>query len=131
MDKTTTYIDLSLLSEDQLKQIPVLCDEFSVHIFTQYRNDLEEGRFNEKFPFFLFVKQFNQYTCTPVRHYEKTEIEFSQLRDTLSEAEIPIELTLTEQKVSRILDILNENDLSYDQKLQILSTTRKRLEKVK
>lgn len=85
MTKESIYLDLSKLSAEELKQTPTLCDEFSLIIITQYRDLLSQGLFNDKMPFLFYSTEFRLFSCTFVRHHSKSEIEFSELRDVLSD----------------------------------------------
>lgn len=130
MSKETIYLNLPLLTAEELKQIPVICDEHSMEVFCQNRTQFEQGTFNEKFPFLFYNTHFKMFQCTFIKHGSKTEISFSEFEEILSDT-FKNEYTTAEtveDKAEAIINLLNTFDLSSDQKLEILSTTRKRLE---
>lgn len=129
--KETIYLNLPILTAEELKQIPVICDEHSMEVFCQNRTQFEQGTFNEKFPFLFYNTHFKMFQCTFIRHGSKTEISFSEFEEILADT-FKNEYTTAEtveDKAEVIINLLNTFDLSSDQKLEILSTTRKRLEK--
>ena len=72
------------------------------------------------------------FQCTFIKHGSKTEISFSEFEEILSDTfanEYTTAKTI-EDKSEAIINLLNTFDLSDDQKLEILSTTRKRLEQL-
>lgn len=129
MTKSTIYLDLSQLTEEELKQIPQIGDEFLLRILSQYRELFKQGTYNEKMLFLFYNSEFRMFACTFVRHHSKTEITFLELRDVLSDkfANEMSEANKTEEKADAIIKLLDSYDLSDDQKLEILSTTKKRL----
>lgn len=133
MTKQTIYLDLTLLTEEELKQIPVICDEFSIEIFSQNRVQFEHGTFNERMPFMFYSTSFSMFQCTFIRHHSKTEVEFSALKEILVDDTFIKEYSTAEtvdDQALAIFNLLNSFELSTDQKLEVLSTTRKRLELV-
>ena len=130
MTKSIIYLDLSELTAEELKLIPQIGDEFSLRILSQYRKLFEQGTYNEKMPFLFYNSEFRMFACTFVRHHSKTEITFPELRDVLSDkfANEMAEANTTQEKADAIIKLLDSYDLSADKKLEILSTTRKRLE---
>ena len=133
MTKETIYLNLPLLTAEELKQIPVICDEFSVEIFSQNRKQFEHGTYNERMPFMFYSSTFSMFQCTFIRHYSKTAIAFSELKDVLVDDTFIKDYAAAEtvdDKALAIFNLINSFDLSTDQKLEVLSTTRKRLELV-
>lgn len=126
----TFYLDLTILTPEELKQIPVICDENSIEIFCQNRTQFENGTFNEKMPFLFYSTSFSMLQCTFIRHHSKIEVDFKEFQEVISNkfAHEISEANTVEDKAEAIINFLNTFDLSADQKLQILSTTRERLE---
>lgn len=96
----TTYLDLTILTAEELKQIPKICNEYSMEIFYQNRTQFENGTFNEKYPFLFYNTHFSMFQCTFIKHGSKTEISFSDFKEmlvgTFKNEEIPsIEISPT------------------------------------
>ena len=85
MTKETIYLNLPLLTAEELKQIPVICDEHSMEVFCQNRTQFEQGTFNEKFPFLFYNTHFKMFQCTFIKHGSKTEISFSEFEEILAD----------------------------------------------
>lgn len=132
MTKETIYLDLKLLSEEQLKRIPMICEKHSVDILAQFKALFSEGKYNEKMPFLFYWKNYDMFSCSFIRNKSLTEIAFDDFENVLliPADEAVSEDAKTQELANQIVNILNEFELSTPEKLEILSNTRKKLENI-
>ena len=133
MTKESLYLDLSLLTSEQLMQIVEVCDAQNILIYTQLRKLLVKGEYEEKMPYFFYSTEFRLFWQTCIRHTSKEEVDFETFVQVITDkfANEFSEANTVEEKAEAVLNFLNGFALTDNQKLEIITSTRKRLEKWK
>ena len=132
MTKESLYLDLSQLTAEQRMQIVELCDTHNHLIYTQVRKLLAQGNYDEKMPFLFYSTEFRLFWQTYIRHTSKEEVDFETFEQVITDSfsnEFS-EANTVEEKADAVLNFLNGFDLTDNQKLEIITSTRKKLERV-
>ena len=133
MTKESLYLDLSQLTADQRMQIVELCDAQNIIIYTQVRKLLAQGDYDEKMPFLFYSTEFRLFWQTYIRHTTKEEVDFETFVQVITDtfANEFSEANSVEEKADAVINFLNGFALTDNQKLEIITSTRKRLEMIK